>query len=197
LLKVFLIKPLNLATYFNTKDLEQYIAFLRGINVGGNKKVPMSELKDELPKNGYKNIITILNSGNVIFETPAKSNDVLENEITEILFKKFGFNIPIIVRNRTEIINLMDKNIFSEYPETLHRYFTFLKEPLISNTAISWTNTDDSFQVIKIETDVVYSILDVSKIQSTKGMEMLEKVFGKNITTRNLNTLEKIIAKLN
>ncbi|MGY8913954.1 MAG: DUF1697 domain-containing protein, partial [Flavobacteriales bacterium] len=47
-----------------------YIAFLRGINVGGHHKVPMAVLKTEFEKLGFKNIVTLLNSGNILFEGP-------------------------------------------------------------------------------------------------------------------------------
>ena len=53
----------------NNPVLHKYVALLRGINVGGHHKVPMAELRKELENLGFTNIVTILNSGNVIFET--------------------------------------------------------------------------------------------------------------------------------
>ena len=47
----------------------KYVAFLRGINISGKNKIPMNELKKEFEKNRYKNVITCLNSGNIIFES--------------------------------------------------------------------------------------------------------------------------------
>lgn len=45
----------------------KYIALLRGINISGKNKISMSELKKELEENGYQNVFTYLNSGNVVF----------------------------------------------------------------------------------------------------------------------------------
>jgi len=50
------------------KRKEKYVAFLRGINVGGHHKVPMADLRKELEKLGFENVMTLLNSGNIIFE---------------------------------------------------------------------------------------------------------------------------------
>ena len=62
----------------------KYVAFLRGINISGKNKIPMNELKKEFEKNRYKNVITCLNSGNIIFES--LDNNELEKHDA---FKKY------------------------------------------------------------------------------------------------------------
>ena len=49
---------------------EQYVAFLRGINVGGHHKIPMAELRNVMEEMGFSEVVTLLNSGNVIFDSP-------------------------------------------------------------------------------------------------------------------------------
>ncbi len=80
----------------------KYIALLRGINVGGNRKVPMQRLKDLFVSLGYANVATYLNSGNVIFETDTEQ-EVLQKEIPEELKRKFGFEIPTLIKNEKEV----------------------------------------------------------------------------------------------
>jgi len=77
----------------------KYVAFLRGINVSGHHKVPMAELRKELTKLGFTNVITLLNSGNVIFESSSDDAELLEKTIAEHLEKVFGFQIPVLIRN--------------------------------------------------------------------------------------------------
>ena len=58
----------------NDNKLQQYVALLRGINVGGHHKVPMADLKKLLANLGFTNITTLLNSGNVIYGDPKNRN---------------------------------------------------------------------------------------------------------------------------
>lgn len=79
-----------------------YIALLRGINVGGNRKVEMKKLKALLESLGYRNVTTYLNSGNVIFETEY-SRDQLQEEIPKALEEEFGFEITTLIRSKEEM----------------------------------------------------------------------------------------------
>lgn len=89
----------------------KYIALLRGINVGGNRKVEMKKLKKLFESLGYTNATTYLNSGNVIFESDTKQN-TLQKEIPKRLKKEFGFEIPTLIKSEKEA-----KNIVAAIPE--------------------------------------------------------------------------------
>ncbi len=80
----------------------KYIALLRGVNVGGNRKVEMKKLRNLFESLGYANVITYLNSGNVIFESDQK-HETLQNEIPVILKKEFGFEIQTLVKTEKEV----------------------------------------------------------------------------------------------
>ena len=80
------------------KVKEKYVAFLRGINVGGHHKVPMADLRKELEKLGFENVETLLNSGNIIFEAISNNEGNLEKKISAHLEKSFGFPIPTVIR---------------------------------------------------------------------------------------------------
>ena len=71
----------------------KYIALLRGINISGKNKVPMSELKLELEKNKYQNVSTYLNSGNIIFETYIDNKEAIMEDIYKVIKNKFNFEI--------------------------------------------------------------------------------------------------------
>lgn len=179
--------------------MKQYIALLRGINVGGHHKVPMSELKKELEKIGFKNIITLLNSGNVIFDAQESSPQKLETEITQHLEKVFQFSIPVLVRTAEDIKKLIKENPFSNIETTKETrlYITYFKEKPVNEIIPPWKSEDHSFQIINVKNKMTYSILDISQCKTPKAMGVLEKMFGKDITTRNWNTIKKIGGKLN
>jgi len=73
--------------------IERYVAFLRGINVGGHHKVPMADLRKELEELDFENVMTPLNSGNIIFDTITNNLEGLEKMISEHLEKTFHWRI--------------------------------------------------------------------------------------------------------
>jgi uncharacterized protein (DUF1697 family) len=80
----------------------KYIALLRGINVGQNRRVDMKRLKILFELFGCANVLTYINSGNIIFESN-KSKTAIQREIEPILKKEFGFEIPILIKTKNEI----------------------------------------------------------------------------------------------
>lgn len=176
----------------------QYVAFLRGINVGGSHKVPMAELRKEMENAGFQNIQTLLNSGNVIFESSTSSIQDLEKVISDHLEQVFGFAIPVLVRRATDIIKLIEHDPFQAITLTkdLRFYISFLKENPESEISLPWSAEDGSFKILEIRDKAICSVLDLSVTKTTKGMDLLEQMFGKNLTTRNWNTINKIGQKV-
>jgi len=176
----------------------KYIALLRGINVGGHHKVPMQILQKELVNLDFANIITLLNSGNVIFETNLSGIDELEMSIAQNLENRFGFPVPVLIRKAEDILDMLNFDPFKNIDLTkdTRLYVSFLKQEPGTDIALPWISDDKSFQILAIKDKSVFSVLDLLNASSIKGMEILEKLFGKEITTRNWNTINKIIAKL-
>lgn len=173
---------------------ERYILLLRGINVGGHHKLPMKDLKLELEKMGMENIVTILNSGNAVFEYKKEKTSGLEELIASQLEKTFGFPVPSIVRTSDEIKSVAEEDCFSKVnsKREMHQYISFSKNRLKPEIKLPWKSKDESFEILKVTDKEIFSILYLDKGKSVKGMEELEKIFGKDITTRNLNTVQKL-----
>jgi len=93
--------------------MAKIVGFLRGINVGGHHKVPMAELKSLLNQLGFENVITILNSGNIVFETKKKGFNALEHQIEKALTDTFGFPIPVILIPQNQINELVNEDPFA------------------------------------------------------------------------------------
>ena len=176
----------------------QFVAFLRGINVGGNHKVPMEQLKIEMTKLGYKDVVTILNSGNVVFKAPIAKEHIIELAISSHLEKVFGFKIPTLIRSNEVISSLLLNDPFKGIAVTkdVRLYVSFLKDPAQTIITLPHISADSSFKIISVEEKVVCSVLDLSLNSSPKAMDALEILFGKNITTRNWNTVVKVMAVL-
>jgi uncharacterized protein (DUF1697 family) len=90
--------------------METIISILRGINVGGKNKIPMVELKALYEKSGFKNIATYIQSGNVVFSADKKELNSLPEKINKMIFTKYGFNVPVIVRTIDEMQSVINRN---------------------------------------------------------------------------------------
>lgn len=174
--------------------MHKQVAFLHGINVGGHHKVPMAELKTILTQLGCENVTTILNSGNIVFETKKKDIAVLERIIESALTENFGFSIPVILIPHKQINELVNEDPFAsiDVHKNIRLYISFLKEPLKIKLIVPYISKDNSFKIIGTKNNIIISVLDITTSNTPKGMEDLEKLFGKNITTRNWNTIQKI-----
>jgi len=175
----------------------KYIAFLRGINISGHHKVPMAELQKEFTKLGFGNVITLLNSGNIIFESTSEDEELLEQSITDHLGKIFGFQILVLIRNADNISELINRNPFKniEVTKDIRLYISFVKEKTMPDIQLPFSTEDGSFQIPEVWDRNIVSVVDLTNTKTTKAMEILEKFFGKNITTRNWNTLNRIAEK--
>ncbi|MEO6695641.1 MAG: DUF1697 domain-containing protein [Ignavibacteria bacterium] len=176
--------------------MSKYAAFLRGINVGGHKPVKMDELKKALELTGFKNVKTLLASGNILFETSKMPTYKLSKKIDEALEKKFEFKIPVIVRTLEELQELSDSDPFKgiEVTPQTRLYITFLSEEVKSNLKIPYESPEKNFKIIHVTKNEICSVLTLTPESKTvELMGVLEKEFGKNVTTRNWNTIIKLL----
>lgn len=85
----------------------KYIAFLRGINISGKNKIPMAELKTAFEAEGFENIKTYLNSGNVLFSSEINDTEVLSKKIELMINDVFGFRIPVFTIEQKELEDII------------------------------------------------------------------------------------------
>ena len=182
-----------------TKKLKQtYVAFLRGINVGGHHKVPMGTLREEMVKLDFDKVVTLLNSGNILFDSIPHDTENLEHRISEHLEQVFGFPVPTIVRKSETIHELLDINPFKDITLTkdIRLYVSFLKGKSKMDLKLPWTNEDGSYKIIAKSEDTILSVLDLSVSKTPKAMDILSRHYGPDITTRNCNTIKRLEKKL-
>lgn len=87
-----------------------FLSILRGINVSGQKKIPMTELRILYEELNFKNITTYIQSGNVVFKS---TNFIdLPKKIEQKIFERYNFNVPVIIRTPDEMQSIVEKNPF-------------------------------------------------------------------------------------
>ncbi len=179
--------------------MKHMVAFLRGINVGGKSLVNMAKLKRALTSLGFINVQTLLASGNVIFETTETDAAALAQKIEQRLEKDFGIQIPVILRTAKEIQSLVDAEPFKKTkvtPQT-RLQVTFLAEKPGSGLKISQRLANNDFEIIRFSEREICSVVEPSPGRGTSDlMKVLEKEFGKKITTRTWSTVQRIAKSL-
>jgi uncharacterized protein (DUF1697 family) len=110
--------------------MQNYLAILRGINVSGQKKVNMNELKELFSGLGFINVRTYIQSGNVIFEHESSDQKELISLIEQKIREKFGFDVSVLIRTAGELKAAIESNPFINMPgmDEEKLYITFLAD---------------------------------------------------------------------
>jgi uncharacterized protein (DUF1697 family) len=167
---------------------------LRGINVGGNKKVSMQVLKERYESIGFKNVQTYVQSGNVVFSTDASvssTKDKIEKEIK----REFGFDVLVFIRTKKELEDLLKNSPFKQKDETkLH--VTFLSEKPI-NVPIDELNSarigEEEFLISGRE---IYLFCPNGYGVTKLSNNFFEKKLKVSATTRNWRTVNTLLSML-
>lgn len=176
-------------------SMARYVAFLRGINVGGHNKLKMEDLRQAFMSWGFQSVKTLLASGNVIFDAQDIDADVIAATVTKGIYEAFGLDISVIVRTLDQIEGLVDQKPFNEITVTKQTrlYVTFLSDNSQSVLKVPYDSPEKDFKILIVFAGEVCSVLTLTpQGGTTEAMNILEKEFGKNITTRNWNTITKI-----
>lgn len=176
----------------------QYVAFLRGINVGGRAVIKMAELKSAFEKMGFDGVKTVLASGNVVFSAPQADKKALRAEIESGLRKAFKKEIHVVLRSRNDLMKLRRSEPFERIGASpgSQLYVTFLSDGAKAPTIkIPYATPGNELRVIGVTATEVLSVVQLGKGMGTPElMALLEKEFATGLTTRNWNTVLKALS---
>ena len=173
--------------------MTRYVALLRGINVGGKNKIEMKMLKVSFEKLGFKNVVTYINSGNIVFDTQITNEHSLITRIEKAISKEFKLSIPVLLRSQQEIDDLIKK-----IPETWRNdseYKTdiwFLWDEYRSKDTLKLLKINKTVDNVSYHDGVVVWRVKKADFSKSKMNEVIKTDIYKNITVRNINTLRKI-----
>lgn len=175
-----------------TREMTKYLAILRGINVGGNRKILMNELKACITGLHFSEVSTYIQSGNVLFTPPNQVPEAsLENTLEQVILETFGFAVPVIVRTVTEWQEVISQNPFWQTPVE-HLHLTLLKEPPTPAALQKFAENDfspDQFAVIGRH---VFIFCAGKYSDSKLTNAFIEKKLQVQATTRNWQTVLKL-----
>lgn len=173
--------------------METYIALLRGINVGGNNKLPMKELRQLLTDKGFADVQSYIQSGNVVFRHAPADLDVIAQATRDAIMAQFGFQPAVMVLEANALQAAAAENPFpagEAEPKTLHLYFLAAAPPAPDLDALDQLKTEtESFALI----DDVFYLYAPDGIGRSKLAEQVERRLGVAATARNWRTVSKLL----
>jgi uncharacterized protein (DUF1697 family) len=167
--------------------MARQIALLRGINVGRNKRVEMARLRALLEELGYRDVRTYVNSGNVVFSGPRRSEKHLEAAIA----KTFGFEVPVVLRSRDELAKVVKANPLRDIATDPAKHLVVFCAAKVSTDLDPADFAPETFHVCGRE---VYLWAPGGIGTSPLAKELANKSLGAKSTARNWRTVEKLLA---
>jgi uncharacterized protein (DUF1697 family) len=176
----------------------QFVALLRGINVGGNNLIKMTELKACFESQGFRGVVTYIQSGNVLFEVGDSASAKLTRRIEQVLAATFDYRASVVLRSRKQMQQIVERAPKGFGTQaTKYRYdVIFLKEPLSAATAMKSVLVKQGVDEAHTGTGVLYFSRLISKASQSQLSRLVSQPVYNSMTIRNWNTTTKLVALL-
>lgn len=179
---------------FNQYEMPIYIALLRGINVGGQKKIRMSDLRNLATGWGFEQVRTYIQSGNLIFHSDERNGEAIAQTIKQGLLQAYDYEVGLWLAEKKELQKIMDNCPFSEQEiKDQHLYFVLLNS--LPSTQLVEELIAEQYENEKfIITDrCVYLLCDQGYGKAKCNNNFFERKLKVEATTRNLKTIQALI----
>jgi uncharacterized protein (DUF1697 family) len=173
--------------------MTEYVAFLRGINVGGKNMIKMAELRSEFEQMGFQSVITYIQSGNVIFQSDIADTILIEKKIEESLSTCFKYNARALVRSKKDLENIIAHfpEIFKN-PEWKHNVI-FLSQMIDSKDILKKFEIKKEIEVTSYCHGTLFWSAKMDTITRSNMLKLSLRAEYKEMTVRNVNTTKKIL----
>ena len=176
--------------------MNQYLVLLRGINVGGKNIIKMVDLKSSFEEMGFSNVLTYIQSGNVVLQSEDKDKAAITAKIEKGLSKRFNFEAKVVVISRKELAAIVKSapEGFGEDDKKFRYDVIFLKEPMTPKEAMQSVKVREGVDTAHAGKQALY----FSRLISRASQSYLTKIIGmpvyQKMTIRNWNTTTKLVA---
>jgi uncharacterized protein (DUF1697 family) len=175
--------------------MARLVALLRGVNVGGHKKVPMARLREVLDGAGFEDVRTYVQSGNVVLTAPRRSPAKVGREIEAAIEDAFGFDVSVVMRTRDEIAALVaDDPLGDVATNPTYRVVVFLAEKLDRSRLADVEPDAFAPEAFELRDREIVMWAPEGQRDSRIVKTLTEKRTGVVGTARNWRTVEKLLA---
>lgn len=174
--------------------MTNFIALLRGVNVSGQKKMPMADLRVALEKLNFRNVRTYIQSGNVVFGSTDTDKDILEKKIKDGIRDVFGFDVPVLVKSKSDFERVIVQNPYTdkEAIEKKQVYFVLLKNTPAPELVKAFQNEAYENEKFFVSEDCVYLFCQTGYGKAKLNNNLIERKLKVEATTRNYRTMMKL-----
>ena len=175
--------------------MARYVALLRGINVGGKNLIPMPALKAAFEEDGFEDVRTYIQSGNVLFSGPSSGQAELTKRVERLIKRAFDhYDASVVLRSRSQMVTVVEKapKGFGREPAKYRYDVLFLKSPLTAKQVVATVPTKEGVDRIWAGNGVVYFSRLISRATSSRLSRVASMPIYKNMTIRNWNTTRKL-----
>lgn len=175
--------------------MSQYVALLRGINVGGKNLIGMTELKACFERHGFRSVTTYIQSGNVLFESNGVSDATLVREIEDMLAATFKYRASVLLRSRKQLHEVVARapDGFGAQVQRYRYDVAFLKPPLTAAAAIKVVPTRQGVDEAHGGPGVLYFSRLVSRASQSRLSRIASLPIYQSLSIRNWNTTTKLL----
>lgn len=170
-----------------------YIALLRGINVGGKNKIDMKLLKQTFEQAGMSDVVTYINTGNIIFSYKGQSKTELARILEEAIHHDFGLQIKVVVRSVDDV-----REIINAIPDTwkndkdMKSDVMFLWDEIDNESVLENLVIKPNIDTVKYVPGAILWSVDKKNVTKSGMSKIIGSKLYKQVTIRNVNTARKI-----
>jgi len=175
--------------------LNRYIVLLRGINVGGNNIISMKDLKDKLIDYGFYDVITYINSGNIILKSLIIEKTEVRIEIEKLILNDFNLSIPVCVITVDELVEMKQKcpDWWGVDNDSRHNAL-FVIPPLTSKSVMTQIGElNPTIERCEFVDHILFWEVKNDYYSKSKYSKILGKSYYPYLTIRNANTFNKLV----
>ncbi len=169
-----------------------FISMLRGINVSGQKKIKMDELRKLYESLGFENVQSYIQSGNVIFKSALADTKKIVETIEVGIKQEFGYDVIVILRTREELQKIVSNNPFLD-KELSKVHVVYLSKLSGEYSEEELSKPKDPSEEFQIKEKEIYLYLPKGSGRTKLTNNFFEKKLGVKATTRNWNSTTKIL----
>ncbi len=179
--------------------MKTYIALLRGINVSGKNKILMKDLQSVLERINLGAVRTYIQSGNIVFESEQNPRQKLSELISNAIYDEFEYDVAVLVYERSELTKIVNSNPWLQHQENEDKFFhvSFLNDFPDKENFEEVVAKKSEKEDIAFDNKVVFLYCPDGYGRTKLTNSFLEKKLKTKATTRNWNTINKLLAMAN
>lgn len=172
----------------------KYIALLRGINVGGKNQLSMKDLKELLEKNGFSDVETYINSGNILFSSEHSTAEQLKKSCEALIFEKFGLEISVMVLAAAELIETLNHapDWWGADKESKHNALFVIPPATAEEVMKEVGEAKPEYEKVESFGKVIFWSAPIKTFSRTRWSKIVGKPVYHEVTIRNANTVKNL-----